>query len=63
MSNVLFPGFEFGGAEGAAIVVEGAEVLEVDLEEVIALADLATGDASPIARQLAVYPTSAPLCS
>ena len=46
MSNVLFPGFEFGGAKGAAVVVEGAEVLEVDLEEVVALADLATGDAS-----------------
>jgi hypothetical protein len=34
MSDVLLPGFKFGGAEGTAVVVEGSEIFQVDLEQI-----------------------------
>ena len=46
MSNVLFPGIEDRVAESAAVVMIGSEILKMDLEEVIVLADLAARDAS-----------------
>lgn len=34
MGDVLLPGFKFGGAEGTAVVVEGSEIFQVDLEQI-----------------------------
>lgn len=46
VSNVLLPGVEDGVAESAAVVVVGSEILEMDLEQVVVLADLAASNAS-----------------
>jgi hypothetical protein len=44
MGDVLLPGFKFGGAEGTAVVVEGSEIFQVDLEQIAWLANLPAGN-------------------